>query len=554
MKFKSPRFSLFLIVLLAAVLRLWQLGSIPPSPNWDEVSLGYNAYSILQTGRDEYGEFLPPVLRSFDDYKPALYSYLAIPSIAILGLDTFTVRLPSAFFGVISVIAVYFLVKELFLRFNTKNKWLNTEVLALLSSFFLAISPWAIQFSRVAYEANVGVTLNILLVLFFLKGLKKPLLLLPSAVFGALAIYAYQSEKVFIPLLVLLLIIIYRKDLFVVGKKYIVSAILLGFVLLSPMLIYLYNNSAALLRVTATSVFSYKSEFLPTYTTRLAEDTQNSDLVGIVLENRRIVYAKKIVEGYLSHFDPNWLFTSGDIQRHHAPNIGNLYLFELPLILAGIYLLIFGKFGIKTKLLIFGWLLVTPLPASITVQVPHSVRTLNFLPVWQILSALGVIYFYQVLNSFRFKRLVISSFLILAVFNILFYVNMYFVQLNYFYSYEWQYGWKEAVVYAKENEDDYERILVTNDEPLEKSYMFFLFYLRYPPSEYQKIGRNASGGFEAQHYFDKYVFRKIDWEKDVSPDTLYIGRPTEIPSDKVVKTIYNLNGKPSIVIAKSDES
>src|SRR6266852_41358 len=91
---------LIFIIIIAATLRLWQLGSVPPSPDWDEAALGYNAYAILHTGKDEYGKFLPIVLRSFDDYKPALYAYLVIPSVQIFGLNLFAVRFPSAVFGV----------------------------------------------------------------------------------------------------------------------------------------------------------------------------------------------------------------------------------------------------------------------------------------------------------------------------------------------------------------------------------------------------------------------------------------------------------------------
>src|SRR3990167_6856775 len=106
--------TLLLIVLLAVFLRFWQLGSVPPSPDWDEAALGYNAYSIMQTGKDEYGKFLPVILRSFDDYKPALYAYLIIPFIKIFDLNILAVRFPSALFGVIGVIFTYLLVKELF--------------------------------------------------------------------------------------------------------------------------------------------------------------------------------------------------------------------------------------------------------------------------------------------------------------------------------------------------------------------------------------------------------------------------------------------------------
>src|SRR3989344_6534752 len=207
------------IILLSAILRLWQLGNVPPSPDWDEVALGYDAYSILHTGRDEFGKFLPVVLRSFDDYKPALYAYLTIPSILIFGLNTFAVRFPSALFGIISVIAVFFLIRELFKEYKYR------DYLSLLSSFLLAISPWSIQFSRVAFESNIGVTLNVLVVLFFLKGLKKPWMLSLSAFFAGLSIYSYQSEKVFTPLLVLVIVIIFWKKLFAINKKYILSAV-----------------------------------------------------------------------------------------------------------------------------------------------------------------------------------------------------------------------------------------------------------------------------------------------------------------------------------------
>src|SRR5215469_1838474 len=100
MKKKLNIILLFGIIIIASILRLWQIANVPPSPDWDEVALGYNAYSILQTGKDEYGSFLPIVLRSYDDYKPALYTYLVIPFIRIFGLNIVAVRLPAAIIGV----------------------------------------------------------------------------------------------------------------------------------------------------------------------------------------------------------------------------------------------------------------------------------------------------------------------------------------------------------------------------------------------------------------------------------------------------------------------
>src|SRR3989344_6212921 len=192
-------FILISIITLASVLRLWQLGVAPPSPDWDEAALGYNAYSILKTGRDEYGTFLPLPLRSYDDYKPPLYVYIAVPFIAAFGLDTWVVRLPSALLGISTVLATYLLVVEIFRRWQWKDERIKDWV-PVLSALLLAISPWHIQFSRIAFEANVGVTLNVWALVAFFTGLTHNKLLPLSAFLFGLALYAYHSERIFVPL------------------------------------------------------------------------------------------------------------------------------------------------------------------------------------------------------------------------------------------------------------------------------------------------------------------------------------------------------------------
>ncbi|HUD05215.1 MAG TPA: glycosyltransferase family 39 protein [Patescibacteria group bacterium] len=537
---------LIAIIILAAGLRLWQLGSVPPSPDWDEAALGYDAYSIMHTGRDEFGKFLPVVLRSFDDYKPALYAYLAIPTVAMLGLNIFAVRLPSALFGIISVIAVFYLVQELFRDFKYKDP------LALVASFMLAISPWSLQFSRVAFEANVGDILNLLAALFLIKGVNsKRWYLFVAALFAGLSIYVYQSEKVFTPLFILLLAIIYWKKLFALSKKYLFAVVIFGLIIVTPMLFYITTNRAALLRVTGTSIFSYQTELLSNDIQKLQRDSLNNDKLGLIIDNRRFIYVSTIVSGYISHFDPNWLFITGDIARHHAPGMGIMYLFELPFILFGIYTLLFGDFDKKTKLVVFGWLLLAPVPASITTGVPHAVRTLNFLPTWQILSAIGILYAFIFFN--KYKRTKFVFYLIFAVafiFNVTYYFNQYFVQQNYYNSEQWQYGYQQAVSEVKAIGNKYQTIIISDFPPLDKSYMFFLFYLQYPPEQYQIIGENSSGSFVSHHSFGKYTFRPINWSQDSRlKNTLIIGSPAEIPKGVgAIKIINNLDGSPAIKI------
>src|SRR3990172_8952352 len=125
---------LFLIIVLGMGFRLFWLHKSPPSLNWDEAALGYNAYSLLETGKDEYGFKFPITFRSFDDYKPPLYPYLDVFFIKLFGLNEASVRLPSALAGIFTIIAVYSLATHFF-------DW----KVATFASFFIAIEPWAVH-------------------------------------------------------------------------------------------------------------------------------------------------------------------------------------------------------------------------------------------------------------------------------------------------------------------------------------------------------------------------------------------------------------------------
>ena len=464
---------LILIVAIAAVLRLWNLGIVPPSPNWDEVSLGYNAYSIMHTGKDEYGQKLPIVLRSYDDYKPALYAYFVIPFIKIFGLQVFAVRLPSAVFGILTVLGTYFLLKEIFSQTERKLEIRNLKLgIPEVASLLLAVSPWHIQFSRIAFESNVGLAFNIFFILLFLKGLKKPMYLLFAAFIMGVNLYIYQSEKVFTPLLFATLVALFRKQLFVLPKKYLILAFVIGAVISYPLASYTITNNEALARAKGVSIFSEQTQLLKESSLRLAESREKNEIFGLIFNNRRIVYAKEVVAGYLSHYNLNWLFITGDIARHHAPYMGLLYLWELPFLLIGMYGLIVGNFDRRIKLLVFSWFLIAPIPASITSGVPHAVRTLNFLPIFQIFTAVGIISALAYASSIKYKLLnmklsyiLVTCCLLLVTFNFIYYLNQYFVQQNYFTSQDWQYGYKEAIEEVQRIDNKYQKIIVSKKFP-----------------------------------------------------------------------------------------
>ncbi|MCL5798015.1 MAG: glycosyltransferase family 39 protein [Patescibacteria group bacterium] len=528
MKYKIALIS---IIALAFFLRFWQLGANPASLDWDEASLGYNAYSILKTGRDEYGRFLPLSIKSFGDYKPPLYSYLTIIPVAILGLTEFSTRFTSAFFGFLAVIVAYFLIKELFPK--------RSRRFYLFFTFLFSISPWQIQFSRVAFEANLGLFFFMGGVLFFLKGLRKKLWYLFSAFFFALSIYAYHSPRLISPLMLLGLLFIFRKYVVKNLKWLVVSIVVLGF-LVAPVYIEMRTTGARLGSVTIMN----DQERLGNSIGKIEFDRGRSDLLGVLTHNRRVVYGFDILTGYLDHFNFDFLFLYGDAPgRHHALNMGMLYLWTLPFILFGFYYMLNHRD--ERACVIFLWFLLAPAAASITTGTPHAVRSLEFIPTYQIFTAVGFFELLYILRE-KIRPEFYKSFVSLAVFlllvNFFYYMQMYWVHTPVMDSQSWQYGYKQAVTVVDKYASNYKRIIVTYryDQP----YVFFLFYNKTDPVWYQKNW--GSGQIQrANRSFGKYEFRNIDWAIDSKlSDTLLVGTPDEIPpgAGKLLSEIHFLDG------------
>jgi len=226
-KLKNNRGKIFLLTvfLLAFFLRFYKLGEIPPGAHRDEASSGYNAYSILKTGKDEYGKSFPLVFKAFGDFKRPINIYLTSLAIPIFGLNELSVRAPIALIGTLTVILIYFLVKELFSFTNY----------ALLSAALLAISPWHIHLSRVESESNLAVFFITLAVLFFLKAVRgRTLLLIPSSILFALTYYTYHGNHIFTTLLLGGLLLIYNKEILRTKTTFIgvlIFLIMVGFIL-----------------------------------------------------------------------------------------------------------------------------------------------------------------------------------------------------------------------------------------------------------------------------------------------------------------------------------
>ncbi len=525
---------LFIILLLAIFLRFFQLGINPPSLTWDEVAWGYNAYTLGISGKDEFGRFLPyDYLESFGDFKPPVYAYLDILPVKFFGLTEFAVRLPSALFGVFTVIVTYFLVKRIF--FKSKNK----ELYALLTAGLLAISPWHILLSRAAFEANVATFFLVFGVYAFLRGIQdKSKFLILSSLSFALSIYTFNTSRIVAPLLVLMLLIIFRKKLMSI-KKISLAALLTGLLIIIPLISFILSPQAAL-RYQEVNIFS-NLDLIRTSNQQIEND--NNAWWSKIIHNRRVIYAREYTKHYLDNLSLNFLFIKGDGNpKFSTQDIGQMYLWELPFLVVGSFLLF--RFREDNWIIVPIWLLLGIIPAATARETPHALRIETTLPTFQIIVAYGIINTYLLLKKYR-KFFIISLSSIAALFFIYF-LHVYFIQYPQEFSGDWQYGYKESIAYAKSVQNQYDHIVVENS--LGRPYIYYLFYQKISPTDYLRsatIKRDAFG-FVSVEGFSKYRFTSAVKVDPSSKNTLYIlsAENKSFTNKKPIKTFYLLDGKP----------
>lgn len=489
---------LMLIVALGAALRFFSLSDFPVSLNWDEVSHGYNAFSILKTGKDQWGQFLPIFnFRAYGDYPLPLNLYLTIPFVAALGLNEFAVRLPHALLGIGTIMATYFFATGL-----TKRK----EV-GLVASFLTAIDPWSLFTARFVLQSNVAVFfLTTAAALFFNREKRKYFLPLSIVCLG-LTLYAYHTTRIISPLILASAVLIYWKKV-----KIGIISIILTLVLFVPNLYALVQPQA---RARSNVVFILND----TATAKIISQRQSSKLPSIaarLVYNRPVYFVWNFVGNYLDYFSPEFLFVKGGTQYQFSiPNWGVLQFASLPFFYIGLVFLARKINDNKDYQLVAAWLFLAPIPAAMTVDKFAVVRATSMLPLPQLLSALGLFAFldFAAKKKIRFlKPIVLISFFVLLAYGLESYTANYIRDYSKNYSWSWQYGYKQIVQYAKENYSKYDKIIITKKygEPHE----YFLFYLAYDPAKYQNdtsaIRFYQSGWYWVDH-FDKFWFVN-DWQ------------------------------------------
>lgn len=545
-------YKLVLVIFLALILRIYLLGVQPAGFNADEAALGYNAYSLLLTGKDEHGHVIPVNLESFGDFKPALYSYLVLPLIGILGLNEFAVRLPSALMGTLCVYVIYLTAKLTIDDFKVSNlTYKKLKHAPLISALALTISPWHLHFSRGAWEVNVATTFILIGYYLALKWVKKHkwYLITLSVVCFTLSMYTYQSARLIAPLVGIILFIINWR-LFISNIKQSLITLIILFSILLPLGLTIVSSDAGS-RLNGVGLLSDEGPLNRVKEFR-GQYPQNLALIGKVLHNRPVIYSLQFIKNYIIHFDGDYLFVNGDkIDRNKTPESGLLYITDIIFILVGL-LVICKVINLKSKYLIslIGWLIVSPIASALTFQVPHALRSQNMIIPLVIIISIGMSF---VISIFRNKSNVglyigISAILLLYGYQLSRYLHEYYAHYEYDYPSSWEYGFKYLSNYIKENEYKYNKILITDkyDQP----YIIILFYLKYPPAQFQRnhsLTFRDKFNFSTVKSFDKYLFDSTNWNRvrDMH-NQLIIAAPEDIPNvgANVIDVINFPNGNP----------
>lgn len=472
---------IILVLLLAFILRFFNLVGVPPALDWDESSTAYNAYSILKTGRDEFGVTYPFLFRAFDGYVPPVLIYLNVSSVALFGLNELGARAPNALLGTLTVFGLWLLLKQ---AGATKN-------LAGLAALFMAISPWHVTYSRVNFFSTLPIFFIVFGTYFFLLSFSKKYALFVSVIFFILAIFSYFSAYVFVPIFVSCLAYFFRRKLKTGRMLLFVAPILASAIFI----LFFAPGGQARLR----GVSAFADPDLIKESALLARD---DGLIGKILYNRRLVYGQKFLEGYFANYSFDFLFAKKDtVLRMAVPGLGFglLYILDLPFLILGGYLLVRRK--PQFWKLVLAWLVIAPIASAATLPQMTSTRVSIMVVPLIIVSAYG---FGNVIRAKPFLRNLLIVLLALSFF---LFGYSYFAHFSKMKSAEWFWGYRELFGFVN-NIDARVYFFYKQHEPLDQVHIFNLFYNRVDPAAWQANGgtKLGCGATTGQFFFAKYHF------------------------------------------------
>lgn len=536
----NRNFFIFSVILILAIfVRCYRFGQIPDGLQQDETSIGYNAYSIAQTGSDEHGRYLPQNFQAFGEYKLPGYIYATSIAVKYLGLSETSIRLTSLLTGLIIVIAVYFLTDELIRLTALSGKQPKISFISdrlkvpqLTVMLFTALNPWQIHFSRAAYETMMACACIIGGLTIYLTAVRKkrPDLIYLALIFFALSVYTYNIARLFTPVFLIFLFIFTKNRLQNLNKihKYTIPVFILT--LLAPFAWGALNHGGAdstLSTMIFTSakvqapLLEFRSYFsqLPLWLTRF-------------FMNNPALKLRYYAANLIATFNLNYFFVNGGNNPNNAVgSTGQWYMFELPLVVLG------GAFLFSSYKKIFWlltvWITLVILISAMTYDPPQATRMFFLAIPVTVLSAFGFIKLTEIIANLKpwSRFMMLTGGGLIMTYSFFWYFTAYYFCFPINSSRHWRLTDRELTRYLMDIQSDYRQVIFDTNTSFK--YTSLLYYLKYPPADFQHEAVWAAADSEGFTYpvsFGKYLFKPIDFQKDWSEtDSLLVTDETHHP-------------------------
>jgi 4-amino-4-deoxy-L-arabinose transferase-like glycosyltransferase len=431
------------ILIVAALLRFPLLDRVPNGLFLDEASRGYDAYSLVKTGADQYGVRWPLFAEGLDDYTPALYTYLVVPVVAVLGPTVTAVRLPAALIGTTTVGLTYGLTAA----------WFGRGV-GLTAAALLAIAPWHVLPSRTGTEWVLLPAVTTLGVWLLHAGLKRPTLLVVAGGVLGIGLYSYAFARLLIPMLVLGFAVLWGREL---RAKLAWALGALGlFCLLAAPLAQFATTEAGRARLAAVVPLNKLSP---------------AELIPYAIGN------------YLSYFSPSFLIWGSERTHHHRlEGFGPVLPFMAPLVVLG--LLEVARRRYRGRLFWAWWLLAAPAASALHRESPTSALLVGAVPSWHVVSALGGAWLVRWAGSFGSAagRLALAGMLGAAAITTGLAARALYVDYPSYAARDWQFGADEIVHFLEARRFAYDAVLVS--DRLDTPHVLVLYLVPVDPVTY----------------------------------------------------------------------
>lgn len=523
---------LFVVLLVGFFLRFTKLGEIPIALNRDEASLGYTAWSIWQRGTDEHGVRLPLNIQSFGDWKLPLYVYTLVPVVATFGLNAWSVRLPSTVAGVVSIGLVYILARLLFEPELKSGKLPLLQWLPLLLSAVWAVSPWSVHLSRIAYEANLTLSIFLLGMIFWFMGVQRELSVsktfaqflvvafpLSALCFG-LTLFGYHSFQVFTPLMGIGLLIGFREKVFELARTklpwfaltFVITLVFVASVLLSQ------RTRANQTKFSGISVLGEERYAGQLFAHRQLVAELPGPLDKVYVNTPRLQFAA-FWQNLVKAVSPEFLFiTGGTHGSHNFFGMGNLYAYALVTIPLGMWWLLHRK--IQHRWVIWYWLMAAFIAPILTIVSAHSVRLFPLSVMAELLSVLGMISIFQkVENQGVWKKVTVGGMALVGAYSIFYLIVTYFFVFPILGAKAWPWQMQPMVEYLQQ-EGVGKNIFIEGESY--SPYIWFLFMqpARYALNELQYYPATGEGFVHVKQL--KNVYFGHTYREQFKPEDLIV--------------------------------